>query len=274
MAVDEKGQNKNVDLEERRLALEEQRLALENSFAKKWFPIVAASMVPVVVAMIGLFQYWDSQRVTKRLREESKIEASVKDEREWGLKVIEIYFSKRELFDLTKNPEQAESNLRFLAVVAPKAVQGVLNVEQSKIPPPNGVNDLIRLNSLAAVAGVQDALVRARELDQVPASSFKPSDFTVYIQYPNGDKDTAIKTQRILANLGYRVPGIQKVAKVPSRLQVRYYLLGQRTYAGNLATKLGEELNLPASPDNAILVTSSKQLPSGILEVWLPDQPS
>jgi hypothetical protein len=33
--------------------------------------------------------------------------------------VIEMYFSKRELFDLTKNPEQAGSNLRVLAAVAP-----------------------------------------------------------------------------------------------------------------------------------------------------------
>lgn len=261
----------DVNLEERRLALEEKRLALESSFAKKWFPIVATSMVPVVVAMLGLFQYWDSQRVTERLREESKIEASVKDEREWGLKVIEIYFSKRELFDLTKNPEQAESNLRFLAVVAPKAVQGILNAEQSKIPPPSE-NNSSRLNSLAAVAGVQDALVRARELVLVPALDFKPSDFTVYIQYPDGGRDTAAKAQSLLASRGYRVPGIEKVAKVPSRLQVRYYLSDQRTYAGELAIELGKKLSLPASSDNVILVTSSKQLPSGILEVWLPSQ--
>jgi hypothetical protein len=219
-------------------------------------------MVGLIAAMFTYIQ----QLATERAR----IEAVAKDEREWGFKVIEMYFTKRELFDLTKNPEQAALNLRVLAAVAPTAVQGVLNAERSRIPPPSGADDPNRLESLAAVAGVQDALASARQLRQTPASSFKPSDFTIYVQYPDGGRETALKTQVLLVNLGYRVPGIEQVGKAPSRLQVRYYRPDQRSYAGELATELGKALDLPAGPDNAILVASSKELPSGIFEVWLP----
>ena len=125
-----------------------------------------------------------------------------------------------------------------------------------------------RLESLAAVAEVQTALASARS--QTPPSGFKPSDFTIYIQYPEGGGDEAKKAQDFLLSLGYRVPGIEQVSKPPSRIQVRYYRLDQKTLAGHLAAQLGQALGLQASADNAILVTSSRELPSGILEVWLP----
>jgi hypothetical protein len=123
---------------------------------------------------------------------------------------------------------------------------------------------------LSAVAGVQDALNKARQSPETPGSSFKPSDFTIYVQYPEGSRDIAVATRSLLIDLGYKVPGIDKVNEAPSRLQVRYYRQDQRTYAEKLATGLGEKLNLPSSSDDAFLVPSSKQLPSGILEIWLP----
>jgi hypothetical protein len=227
-------------------------------------------MVGLIAGMFSYVQQQNAIQATERAR----IEAQAKDEREWGFKVIDMYFSKRELFDLTKNPEQAALNLRVLAAVAPTAVQGVLNAERSRIPPPNGADDSNRLESLTAVAGVQDALAGARQSRQVPASSFKPSDFTIYVQYPDGGRDTAVKTQSLLIDLGSRVPGIQQVGKAPSRLQVRYYRPDQRFYAEELATELGKGLNLQTDTDNAILVSSSNELPSGILEVWLPPQQS
>ncbi|MBW2480731.1 MAG: hypothetical protein JRF38_12135 [Deltaproteobacteria bacterium] len=257
-----------IPIEERRLLIDEGRLRLDNSFARKWLPTLATLMVGLIAAMFSYVQQQNSIQATERAR----IEAKIKDEREWGFKVIEMYFNKHVLFDLTKNPEQAGSNLRVLAAVAPTAVQGVLNAEQSRIPPPGGVDDSNRLNSLSAAAGVQDVLDTVKQLPQTPLSKFKPSDFTIYVQYPEGSRETAIKTQSFLVNIGSRVPGIEKVKKPPSRLQVRYYRENQRTYAGELATQLGKELNLPVSADNAILVTSLKQLPSGILEVWLPTQ--
>ena len=262
------GSTSQFPVEERRLRLDEKRLLLDSSFARKWLPTLVILMAGLIAGMFSYVQQQNAIQATERAR----IEAQAKDEREWGFKVIEMYFSKHELFDLTKNSEQAALNLRVLAAVAPTAVQGVLNAERSRIPPPSGADDSNRLESLAAVAGVQDALANAGKSRQAPASSFKPSDFTIYVQYPDGGRDTAVKTQSLLVNLGYRVPGIEQVGKAPSRLQVRYYRPDQRSYAGELATELGKGLNLPAGPDNAILVASSKQLPSGILEVWLPPQ--
>ena len=260
----------HLTLEERRLRLDERRLDLDHSFARKWLPTLATLMVGVIAAMFSLVQQQASIEETKRAR----IEGKSKEEHDWGIKVIDMYFSNRDHFDLTKDPETAALNLRVLAAVAPIAVQGVLNAEQSKIPPPSGDDDTNRIKILAAVAGVQDALAAATPTSEISRPPAKPSDFIVYVQYAAGDKDIASKAQSALKELGYRVPGIEKVGKVPSRLQVRYYHPEQESLAGELAGELGRKLGLPAGPDNAILVTSSKQLPGGILEVWLPRQPS
>lgn len=262
------GNHSQLPIEEKRLRLDEKRFLLDNSFARKWLPTLATLMVGLIAVLFGYVQKQNEIQATERAR----YEAQINDEREWGFKVIDMYFSKHEFFDLTKNSEQAALNLRVLAAVAPKAVQGVLNAEGSRIPPPSGTDDSNRLESLTAVAGVQDALASARQSHQPPASSFKPSDFTLYVQYTDGGRDTAVKTQSQLIELGYRVPDIQQVGKAPSRLQVRYYRPDQRFYAEKLATELGKELNLPTGPDNAIPVKSAKELPSGILEVWLPLQ--
>jgi hypothetical protein len=258
--------------EERKLRIEETRLALDHSFAKKWLPTLATVMAGLIAGIFGWVQQQNAIEETKRAR----IEAKAKDEREWGLKVIEMYFKDPKLFDLTKNPETAALNLRVLAAVAPTAVQGVLNAERSRIPAPTSGDDTARLESLAAVAGVQDAVVAARtQTTQTPVqppaqAALQPSDFTVYVQYAGDDRDTAAKAQSLLTKMGYRAPGIEKVAKVPSRLQVRYYRPEQKAFAGALAVELGKALDLSASSDNAILVTSSKPLPGGILELWLP----
>jgi hypothetical protein len=259
--------------------LEERRLALESSFARKWLPTGATLMVGLIAGMFGYVQQQSSLQATERARieatratDQARIEAHAKDEREWSFKVVEMYFGKRELFDLTANPAQGERNLRMLAAVAPLAVQGVLDAERASILPPTGADDTNRLTSLAAVAAVQGALPPAKMAPEESAGSFHPADFTVYLQFPEGSRDTAVRARGVLSNLGYRVPGMEQVAKAPARLQVRYYRPDQRTYAGALAIDLGKQLSLPASSDNAILVTTSRELPSGILEVWLPPQ--
>ena len=269
MNTENEDNDAKILLEERRLLLDERRLLLESSFARKWLPTLVTLMAGLVAGMLSYVQQQNSIQATERAR----IEAHAKDEHEWGFKVIEMYFSRREYFDLAKNPEQAALNLRVLAAVAPTAVQAVLNAERTRIPAPGGVDDAERLNSLIAVAGVQDALANAKQLDETSEPSLRPSDFTVYVQYPEGGRDSAVRAQSLLVNLGYRVPGIEQIRKAPSRLQVRYYRSGQRSFAGKLAASLGEELDLSAGSDNAILVNSSKQLPSGILEVWLPPPP-
>ncbi len=254
--------------EERRLRLEERRLDLDHSFAKKWLPTLATLVVGLIAAMFSYVQQQASIEETKRAR----IEAQAQEQHDWGVKVIDMYFQNRELFDLTRHPEAAALNLRVLAAVAPTAVQGVLKAEQSRIPPPSGVDDPGRMKSLAAVAGVQDALAAVVQRGEPRPAADKPSDFTVYVQYAAGGKEMASKVQGALTELGYQVPGIDKVGDVPSRLQIRYYHPEQQSLAVKTADELAKRLGLKAGPDSAVLVTSSKQLPRGILEVWIPRQ--
>jgi hypothetical protein len=277
METSERRTDPQPSLEDRRLLLEEGKLALDSSFARKWLPTIATVTVGLIAGMFSIVQQHAANQQTERASIEARakdqlarIETKAKDDREWGFKVVEMYFSKREMFDLTKNAEQAESNLRVLAAVAPGAVQGVLNAEKARIPPPSDVEETKRIDSLVAVAGVQAALNAADPARLATSARTSASDFTVYVQYAVGDRDFAARAQSELLKMGYHVPGIQEVGKVPSRLQVRYYRPDQKPIASELAGQLGKQLGLAAGPDSAILVTSAKQLPGGILEVWLP----
>jgi hypothetical protein len=223
-------------------------------------------MVGVIAAMFSYVQQQASIEETKRATNE----ITAKDEHDWGIKVIDLYLNKQELFDFTKNPKNAALNLRVLSAVAPKEVQGILDVELSRVPPPSTENDSNRLNSLQAVAEVQETLSKSTLTTKKVPVSDKPASFTVYVQYAPGDKAVASKAQNALLELGYQVPGIEEVRTVPSSLQVRYYKSDQKPLAAELAVILGKRLGLSAGPDNAIQVVSSKQLPGGILEVWIP----
>lgn len=267
----------NSEHEERRLRLEEARFALENSFARKYLPILATFMVGIIAAMFSYVQQQNSIEETKRTQieanakdERTRIEAKAKDEREWGYKVIGMYFEKRELFDLTKNPKDAGSNLKVLAAVAPIAVLSVLNEEKSKIPLPTTTDDTSQIASLVAVTGVQDALTAAVSSKGNVDKNLIPSDFTVYLQYPGDNRETAIKAQGLLSNQGFHVPGMEEVKNVPSHIQVRYYRPEQKAFAEQLVIQLGKELNLPASASDAVLLVRNKKLPTGIIELWLP----
>ena len=272
--------DKPPSVEERRIKVDEERLSLDKSFARKWFPTLVTLVVGFIAAVFGYVQHTNTTEATERARidagardTQARIEARPKDEREWGFKVVEMYFENRDLFDFTKDPKQAAENLRVLSAVAPTAVQGLLNAEQSRISAPGSPsegNDEKRLASLAAVAEVQSAINSAKGGKPRPVTKMVPSDFTVYIQYAEGSRDVALGAQEALQQLGYQAPGIEKVSKVPSRLQVRYYRPEQKDFAGALAIKLGHILRLNTTADNAIRVTSEKQLPSGILELWLP----
>jgi hypothetical protein len=255
--------------EERRLSLEEKRLALENSFATKWFPTLATAMVPLVIGIIGFFQYLDSRQVTERTRiqqraetERARMEAAQKDEREWGFKIVTMYFSNRDIFDLRKNPDQASTNLKVFAVVAPKAVKSVLDAEKARISGPSTQDTTSRNNSLAAVASVQESLPQ-----RSPEQSLNNSSFTIYIQYPKGSETQTNRLKGMLQERGFRIPAAEMVAQVPSSLQVRYYRKDQRQFAEQLSKDIASVMRIPATAE---LVTSTKPLPAGILEVWLP----
>lgn len=255
-------------IDERRLDIDTQRLRLESSFARKWLPTVATAVIGFSAALLGFIQNKISNDATERSRNEARL----KDEREWGFKVVEMYFEKRELFDLGKHPDQAAANLKVLVAVAPTAVQGLLSAEQSRLPAPGGdeAQQAARWSSLAAVADIQTALASQAGPRQATAPARSPSSFVVYIQFGDGQQDAARSAQSAIQQLGYKAPGMEQVRNPPSRLQVRYYRAEQKDLAASLAVSLGKALGLPASADNAIRVQSNKALPDGILEVWLP----
>lgn len=250
-------------IEERRLKLDQERLRLESSFARKWLPGLAAIVVAFVAGSFTYVEHRKTEEAAARSHEETR----AKDEREWRLKVVEMYFNKREIFDLTRNRDQAEDNLRILFAIAPRdAAKSVFAFAKARIPAPvteNEENDSQRLQSLAAVARIQNDIKGVQ-------GEMKPSEFLVYIQYAGDSRDLAVQTQKALQEQGFHAPGIEHVGKVPSRLQIRYYRREQKDFAGDLVTKLGKTLGLPATADNAIEVKSKKELPSGILELWLP----
>jgi hypothetical protein len=267
MSDADRGSSSRPALEERKLELDERRFQLENSFARKWLPTVGTIVIGFVATVFGYVQSQNASQATERFR----IEAKSKDEHDWAVKVVEMYLTKRDLFDLTTNPEQATANLQVLAAVAPAAVKGLLNAELARIPPPSAESDEgSRLTSLAAVANIQNALSTAVSVPPARPSTMRPADFEVYIQYGEGSREQALKAQNVLQQDGFRAPGIEQVKKAPSRLQVRYYRAEQKAFASNLAVKLGAKLSLSTTPDNAILVTSARELPTGLLELWLP----
>jgi hypothetical protein len=246
--------------EERRLSLEEKQLALENSFAKKWFPTLATAMVPLVIGIIGAFQYLDSKQVTER----AKIQQRAEDEREWGFKIVTLYLTNRDMFDFRKNPGQASTNLQVFAFVAPNVVKSVLDAEQARISGPSTQDTTSRNNSLAAVAAVQESLPQ-----QNSEQAFVNSSFTLFIQYPKGSEAQAYKLKGFLQEKGFRIPEAEMVPQVPSSLQVRYYRKDQRQFAEQLSTAIASAMGVPAT---AKIVASTKPLPAGILEVWLPNK--
>jgi hypothetical protein len=269
MTSTEQAPSPGPSVDERRLAIEEKLLALERSFARKWLPTLATVVIGLSAGLLGYVQNKVSNDATERAR----TEARSKDEREWGFKVVEMYFQKRDLFDLSKNSEQASANLKVLVAVAPTAVQGLLSAEQSRLPAPGGddIQQAARLSGLAVLADIQTAIADRKDHQPVQVPSARPpSAFVIYIQYPEGQQEGARLAQSKLQQLGYRAPGIEQVRNVPSRLQVRYYRTDQKELAASLATSVGEALMLPTSADNAILVKSEKVLPDGILELWLP----
>lgn len=272
MSIESQSDNQIMSIEEKRLQLDEKKFLLESSFAKKWWPTLATFMAGLIAVGFDYLQNIQSKKDENLAKDLAKIAEDAKNEREFGIKVIDIYLRNSELFDFNRNPQQAQISLRVFSAVAPTAVKSVLDAELNKIQPPNISDNSKRLESLAAVAQVQNSLAIARP--QAAESSFKPAEFTVYVQHPEDMIDTAKKMQNFLLNQGYRVPGIEQTLNPPSRLQVRYYRPNQKIFAVNLVTQLGQALSLRATDDNAILVTSPRELPSGILEVWLPPRQS
>ena len=143
-------------LDERRLLLEENRLRYENSFARKWFPTLAIIAVPLTTFIFSSFQYLDSRLQTQR---EKRQAASEKD-REWRYMTVDFYFSRRNDFDLVKNPQQASRNLQVLSIFAPAEVARILSVEQNRVNIEQQVNaESVSAQSKQAINDISSTLL-------------------------------------------------------------------------------------------------------------------
>jgi hypothetical protein len=257
----------SLSLEERKLLVDERRLFLDSSFARKWLPTLATVVAGLIAAIFGYVEKQHSVEQTIRLNNDAK----ARGQNEWGVKVVEMYFNKRELFDLGKNPEQATANLRVLSAVAPDAVKGLLAAELERLSAPTGeVADSQRFETLAKVAQIQTDIGSAKGESPPSPASFEPKDFMVYVQYVEGAKEIALRAQTALSQMGFKTPGVEQVRKGPSKLQVRYYRLEQRMFAEKLAKDIGLALGFPVTSDNVVQIATAKKLPPGILELWLP----
>lgn len=257
----------SLSIEERKVELEERRLRAENSFARKWLPTLVTLTIALATAVFGYLQFRD----TTIRSDSARIDTRAKDEREWGFKAVELYLTKREAFDLSADPARAQANIVMLAAVAPDAVKGMLSAEVGKLQSPaSETSEDQRLESLAAVAAIQNALKAQSRATGANVAQKNSQQYLVYVQYPEGSREAAVRAQASLQKMGFSVPGIEQVRSSPSRLQVRYYRPEQRADASDLAVSLGKALDIPTTADNAIQVISQRQLPAGILEVWLP----
>ena len=250
--------------DERMAKVEELRLELEKSFAKKWFPTIVALTVAFVAGVFGFIQ----QQLTVGATTQATMETKSHNEHEWGFEVVQLYVTRQELFDITKNPEHASKNLQVLAAVAPDVVQSVLNAELSKVPSESAGNGN-RINTLTEAASVQSAIAAAKSPGGA-APSLQPSSFTIYLQYPDGGRDNAEKVQALLTRRGYHLLGVEQVRNVPTNLEVRYYRPEQRAIAEGLAKEVGDAIGQPQDKVTAKILLASKPLPAGIMEVWLP----
>jgi hypothetical protein len=329
MGLPERISDSTLSTEERRLLLdaykaevESRKVELDSSFARKWFPTIATVIAGLVAGFFSLVQQQNALEATRQtqIRADSAADLAqasakadadretLRKEREWGFKIIEMYFTKGELFDITKNSEAAERNLKALSSVAPDVVRGLLVAEIDRIPRSSPAGSEHREDSLAAAARVQTAIqaggpmvvAQANTWSQAQAPTVgssprlgsapapnsaqapiqtpapagpraeagpSPADFTVYVQF----RDDRALAGRVAANLrtaGFRAPAVDAQDNTPDNLQVRYYKPDQKPFAERLAAQLAQDFNLPNAA--ASQVVSKKELPAGILEVWLP----
>jgi hypothetical protein len=292
----------SLPVEERRLLLDaykadvdSRKVELDSSFARKWFPTIATVTAGLVAGFFSLVQQWNALEATRQTqiradsaadlaRENARAEAereATRKEREWGFKIIEMYFDKGSLFDIAKNSEAAERNLKALSSVAPDVVRGILVAEIDRIPRTSPVGSDHREDSLAAAARVQTAIQvggpavmlqssppTQAQSDRVRADGgIRPSDFTIYTQYKD-DRALATRVNARLKAAGFRAPAIDAQDNTPDKLQVRYYRPEQKPLAEGLAAQLGQDFGMPNA--EAVQLASKKELPTGILEVWLP----
>lgn len=260
-------------LEERKFELELEKFKYEKSITKFLLTVSVPISLCFVTTGFGFVQWHSQREETKRLeaqRNSRLIEESVaareRDQREWGIKIIELYLTKRDLFDFNKNPDTASVNLSALQSISPAVVAGMLRAELENIPRPGQANEPKRIKSLEAIEKVREGEITENKW----IGDRKPRDYKVFIQYGENNKLLSTKIGEVLSTMGFNVPASQIVQSTPDRVEIRYYRPEQAQFAMQLLADLQKAVPGVNGNGKVLQIKSKNRLPDGILEVWVP----
>ncbi|OHT78560.1 hypothetical protein BKG69_08485 [Mycobacteroides chelonae] len=272
-------EERKFELEEKKLNLEERKLHVETSFAKNYSAAIVSAFVTISVAIISFTQAYIAREDRLKADERTQLLATADQNRQvgqWGVSILELYFSHPDGFDPAKSPDTAQQNLTALAVSAPDIMKPILQQRQ---------HDLVRMGAAGAVGTGETLSVVANALQAAMNTSsgstpgvlpeqgalswppgwpdsVAPNTFTIYIQYGANAQSSAMELRDRLQASGFHVPGLDPVDEAPSEAQVRYYRPSQSAIAKVLAAGIG--------PNTQSRQVGEGDLPDGILEIWLP----
>lgn len=277
-------ERKRLEIEARKTEIEQAKLENECSFARRWFPTVAT--LTIGLATVGFnvqqaFVAYQQRMVADQRAQAAEKEARERQDAQWGIGVLELYVKYPDQFDASRTPATAGKSLKALALVAPSVMRPILENKQ---------DDLVRAAASATDDGarsaadtalraineaVQQAVVAARagqpQAVSVAATPWpagvKPADYTIYIQYGSGSKERAAALADYLRTSGFRVPAAELVTSAPAVGDVRYYKQDQASLADELAQRVSPAIGSIARPK---FIGGQRNLPDGILEIWLP----
>lgn len=256
------------------------KVEAENSFLRRYAPIIFSAVISVVIAAATIV-------VDQRSAERAQAIQDQRWENERASNALRLFFENPDLFV----GEYGAQNLDLLKQTTPEATMEAITsavnerADRARLTASQEAEAVVS----SAVQGADGAtaaavLARAPELRRkaddrrydaierspsrtLTAPSSRPSDFTVYLQYGAGSQESATRMQSGLVSAGYKVPGIDAELTAPQTPEVRYYLRSQAEAARQLAAQVER---LAGRAPALQFVGTSRSLPDGILEVWLP----
>lgn len=281
------------EIEVEKLRLEAHRARSEASIGRRYGTIIISGVL--TVAGTVLTYYTNSQADAR-----AALEARQETERNLAQNAVRVYFENPDRFDL--KTEEGKFNLRVLADTAPgKTTATLVSQIQDNAVQIATANAEVAAASPAVAAAASAATATGVASGAAPASAppaptnvaearkaaddarysslanapatvqnaSKPSDFKVYIQYGAGAQDQAAEAQKKLISIGYGAPSPQLTTTATDAPEVRYYRASQAKFAEELSSQIKDVIGVAATPK---FVGANRQLPDGILEVWLPPQ--
>lgn len=265
-------------VEERMVAVEEKKLELERqklAFEKSWRKILGAGLLAALVALaVGGIGFWQNRMAESRQAAQADV-AQKQQDGLWGVQVLELYVTHPDQFDPAKSPDTAAQNMAALCAAAPDLMRPILEQRKDAL-----IREGLGLPGVAAgVKAIQEALAGleqgVKSVGDAAAAheagvplDVDPAAYSIYIQYGNTARGFASRFGSELADLGFRVPGLEPVSQAPDVPEVRYYRQDQKLLAEWLAMRLVDQA--PRRSPAISKLVGNGGLPGGIIEVWIP----